>query len=328
MSDAATIPSPAKRLLILARDREDRDHLPKILGSGLPPIRAYATRRVGEAMDLLARDSFDAGVCPVERPDDVASMIRLRKASPQTPVLGLLPAAMPELAALSLRMGAAAVLERGRGAESTSAILRQALDTGDLVRRTRHEAEMVVRVTREIEALSARARELAAIALSKFAGHRAEGFEPLLVEDSPSEAFLFAQALRKAGLSRRLPVVRTAREAIAYLSGRGEFTDRVVCPSPSIVILDFHLGGGTGEEVLRFIRSAPALHRLPVVLFSSTRNPSVLARMAELGINAHIVKPASFAELRAAMDLLLNFWRAWRVRSAEPSGVVPAAVGG
>ncbi len=328
MIDATTVPLPAKRLLILARDREDLHLLPTTLGSCLPPVRAHATRRIGEALALLGRESFDAAVCPVDQPLDVASLVRLRKASPRTPVLGLLSKRLPELEALSLQMGAVAVVERAEGAAATSAILHRALESRDLARQTRDERRTARRLAGEIRLLSARARGLAADALAKCARHPAEGFEPLLVEDSPAEAFLFCQALRKAGLPRRLPVVRTAREAIAYLSGRGEFADRVAYPAPSIVILDFHLGVDTGEEVLRFIRSTPSLHRLAVVLFTSTRNPSDLARMFELGISAHIVKPAGFAELRASMDLILDVWRSWRARSGEPSGAVPAAIEG
>jgi CheY-like chemotaxis protein len=329
MNDAAAVPSPAKRLLILARDRDDLHLLPANLEVCRPPVRAHATRRVGEALALLARESFDAAVCPVDEPRDVGSLIRLRKAAPRTPVLGLLTRRLPELVTLSLQMGAAAVLERAEGAAATSTVLHRALETKDLVRQTRDGSRTARRLASEIRALSARARVLAAEARSTCARHPAEGFEPLLVEDNPSEAFLFCQALRKAGLPRRLPVARTAREAIDYLSGRGEFSDRVANPVPSIVILDYHLGGETGEEVLRFIRTDPALHDLPVVLFTSTSNPSDLARMRELGISAHIVKPSSFAELRTAMDLILNVWRAWRGPSADPARAVPAAaVGG
>jgi CheY-like chemotaxis protein len=325
MHDATRAPRPVKRFLILARDLDDLELLPRAL-SGSAPVLVRATRRVGEAVALLARDPFDIVVCPVEGPRDVLSLIRLKKVSPRTPVLALAPEEASDVAEMSLLMGAAAVFARGDGPAATAGVLREALEAPDFPRRGAAEW---LRLVLDVRDPSARLRMLAAEALSGALRHRAEGFDPLLVEDSLDEAALFIHALRKEGLRRRLPVARSAREAIEYLSGSGPYADRSRYPVPSIVILDFHLGAESGEGVLRFIRSEPSLRRLPVVLLSSSRNSADVARMVDLGISTHVVKPLGLGELQSAVGLILDFWQLWRAPSAEPAAIAAQpALGG
>lgn len=318
---------PARRILLLARDPADIKEIPARLRDTAPRVEAHATRRMGEALSLLSRESFSAAVCSVEFPTDVAIIIRFKKTSPRTPVLALALADDSEVAALALQLGAAAVIKQEADPRATADTLRDALDPHELARRVRNRAASGYRIAQQIRELSARARMVAADALARLSRTPADGFEPLLVENDPNEALFFARALRKVGLPRRLPIARSGREAIDYLSGRGEFGDRVRFPAPSIVILDYHLGADTGEDVLRFIRSHPSLERLPVVLFSSSQNPEEVGRMLNLGVSAHIIKPHSIDELCEAVRLILDFWQMWRSHSADAGGYSTRARG-
>lgn len=272
---------------------------------------------MGEALSLLSCERFDAAVCTVEAPRDILSVIRFKKASPRTPVLALTSEENSPIATLSLQMGVAAVLRRESDPSATADVLKRALSTEGLARQMRDRFDSPLRNVPEGSNLSARARILAADALSNYSRNPAEGFEPLLVENDPDEALFFIRALQKAGLHRRLPIVRTAEEAIDYLTGRREFENRVRHPMPTIVILDLHLGNESGEDVLNFIRSQPCLERLPVVLFSSSQDPAEVGRMVDLGVSAHLVKPHSMAELCEVVRLILDFWQVWRSQSAD-----------
>jgi CheY-like chemotaxis protein len=316
MRDLQRLPDP-RRVLFLARDRADLDELPGRLRALPPPLDTHATRRMGEALVALSRDRFDAAVCSVDAPGDVATVIRFKKAAPSTPVFALSTQENSDMASLSLRMGAAAVLRRDPDPAVVAGILRRALEMRHLAREIRARVGSSWDLAREIRQVSARTRLLATEALSRFTANPADGFEPLLVEDNPDDALFFVRALRKLGLPRRVPVARSAREAIDYLSGRGEFADRVLYPVPSIVVLDFHLGRGTGEEVLRFIRKEPSLERTPVVLLTSSENPAEAARMVDLGVSAHIVKPPIVDDLCAVVRLILDFWQVFRTQSAD-----------
>ena len=308
----------ARRILLLARGRSDLDDLPARLADSPRPIVARATRRMGEALFALAHERFDAAVCWIQLPSDVAKVVRLKKAAPGIPVVALTPNRNAELAELSLRMGAAAVLEGDSDPVRTAATLERAIELRELASRLTESARLSLSYGRTIQGRAARSHLLAAQILQSLTLNPAEGFEPLLVEDDPDEALIFARALRKLGLSRRVPIVRSADEAIEYLSGRGEFADRGRYPAPSLVVLDFHLGPETGEKVLRWIRGNPRHARLPVVLLSACRDEAGLARMTALGLNAHVEKPQATEEMEATVKLILDFWQMWRTQGGEP----------
>src|SRR6185369_4475109 len=228
----------SRKVLLLARDRLELVGLPDRLRNLSPRILAHATRRMGEALSLLTRQRLDAAVCSVDDPGDVATVIRFKKAAPRTPVLVLAGQENPDTHALLLQMGAAAVIRRDPDFDAVALSLKTALETRNLAHQVRGMVSESWVLSKQVSRLSAQAKSLAAQVMSRFSANPAEGFEPLLVENDPDEAFFFIRALRKAGLHRRLPVVRSAGEAINYLAGRGDYADRALFPMPSIVILD------------------------------------------------------------------------------------------
>jgi two-component system response regulator len=63
-----------------------------------------------------------------------------------------------------------------------------------------------------------------------------------------------------------------------------------------------------GLEVLQQIRSHDKLKTLPVVILSSSREESDLARSWDLGVNAYVVKPVDVDQFFQAVKLLGTFW--------------------
>jgi CheY-like chemotaxis protein len=63
-----------------------------------------------------------------------------------------------------------------------------------------------------------------------------------------------------------------------------------------------------GIEVLRAIRSDPALKILPVVMLTSSREQQDLIKSYELGINAYVVKPVDFKDFIESVKQIGIFW--------------------
>jgi two-component system response regulator len=63
-----------------------------------------------------------------------------------------------------------------------------------------------------------------------------------------------------------------------------------------------------GLEVLQRIRAEDELKRLPVVILSSSREESDLARSWDLGVNAYVVKPVDVDQFFNAVKTLGTFW--------------------
>lgn len=305
MSVTQAIP---KKLLFLGQ-RSDFELVEGKMAACSPPVAVHSTRRISEALTGLRERYFDAALCAVSREEDVAQIIRMKKAGPIIPLFALVDAESSALGSLSLRMGAGGLIARDTDPKAVSSLLSLALETRALATALKATTATTSVHSHELLELSKKARILAGSALDRFQKSRAEGFLPLLVEDDLNDELLFIMALRKAGLFRKIPTVRTVDQATRYLEGDGEYADRVRYPVPNIVILDFHLGLETGEEILRFVRRSSTYRSIPVVLLSSTEDPSEIAIMEALGVNLRITKPGSIADLSRAVDVILDFWR-------------------
>lgn len=60
---------------------------------------------------------------------------------------------------------------------------------------------------------------------------------------------------------------------------------------PDIVLLDLHMPGMDGFEVLRRLRADPHTTDIPVIVTTGDARPSVLARASEVGAAAHLTRP-------------------------------------
>lgn len=130
----------------------------------------------------------------------------------------------------------------------------------------------------------------------------------LLVEDDPNDVLLMERAFEKARLANPLQVVRDGEEAIDYLSGRGEYSDRDRYPIPLLLLLDLKMPKKSGFEVLDWIRDQPELRELSVVVLTSSKEAPDVAKSYRLGANSYLVKPAQLNDLVQMMLRLHGYW--------------------
>ena len=130
----------------------------------------------------------------------------------------------------------------------------------------------------------------------------------LLVEDDRDQVVLAMRALRKHGIVAEVDdvvVAETGEEAIDHLLDRGSPDGREI-PMPEFVLLDVHLPGLDGLEVLKRLREAERTRLTPVILFSSSKEHVVEGY--ELGANSYVTKPANFERFSEAMRYLGWYW--------------------
>lgn len=142
----------------------------------------------------------------------------------------------------------------------------------------------------------------------------------LLVEDDPNDVIILQRAFKKAGMQESLRVVRNGKEAMEYLSGRGEYSNRERFPLPFLVLLDLRMAGPDGFEVLHWVRSQPEMRRLLVVVLTSSSAQTDVDRAYELGANSYLVKPVAF---EAMVHLVQRFEAYWSELNRTPTGVFP-----
>lgn len=114
-------------------------------------------------------------------------------------------------------------------------------------------------------------------------------------------------ALRDARLANPIVHVEDGVETMDYLLRRGAFANREE-GLPAVLLLDIKMPRLDGLEVLKQIRNEESLKRLPVVILSSSREESDLARSWDLGVNAYVVKPVDVDQFFNAVKTLGTFW--------------------
>jgi len=71
---------------------------------------------------------------------------------------------------------------------------------------------------------------------------------------------------------------------------------------PDLILLDLHLPGLHGDEVLSRLRDSPATAGIPVAILSAEAAPTVIRRLRASGVIAYLTKPLDLAELGRLLD--------------------------
>jgi CheY-like chemotaxis protein len=113
----------------------------------------------------------------------------------------------------------------------------------------------------------------------------------LLVDDYRADIDRTLDALRKRDLARGVRVARGGQEALDYLYGRGQFEDRRSYPLPDLILLDLNMPVVDGYMVLRQVKEAVSLKRIPVIVLAMSHEEGRRAMTYESRANSYLVKP-------------------------------------
>ena len=127
----------------------------------------------------------------------------------------------------------------------------------------------------------------------------------LLVEDRPQDVRLTQRAIKKAGYDVDLSIAENGREALDRLKKVNGYAAE---PLPDLMLLDWMMPLVDGEEVLREVRSDPALRRLPVIVLTTSRSDLDVSSAYEVGCNAYLTKPVDPDDFQKAIEALGLFW--------------------
>jgi CheY-like chemotaxis protein len=103
-------------------------------------------------------------------------------------------------------------------------------------------------------------------------------------------------------------VVSHGQQAVNYLAGDGQYSDRGRYPIPALVLLDLKLPVKMGTEVLRWIQAQPALAKLIVVVLTSSSDSSDIRRAYDLGARSYLVKPVALEKRLEMARAIKAYW--------------------
>src|SRR5262245_24895855 len=132
----------------------------------------------------------------------------------------------------------------------------------------------------------------------------------LIAEDDDNDFLFFERALGTEKFEANIRRVCGGGETIGYICGENHFADREAHPLPHLMVLDLKMPRKNGFEVLEWLREHSDPETLPVVVFSSSEEPSDVEKAYELGASGYLVKPSSYLSygeiVRTLREFLVN----------------------
>lgn len=129
------------------------------------------------------------------------------------------------------------------------------------------------------------------------ANHDAKTAHIIIVDDDRGHTVLVRRNLKRMGLGNPIIHFKNGQEIVDFLFMTGQGPHRQKERS-YLLLLDIRMPKLDGLEVLRRIRTAPDLERIPVVVITTTDDPREIERCYRLGCLGYIVKPIDFNEFQ------------------------------
>jgi CheY-like chemotaxis protein len=127
----------------------------------------------------------------------------------------------------------------------------------------------------------------------------------LIADDDDGHALLIQDQLEDSGINNAIRRFRDGQEIWEFLTGSvagGRDGD-----SPYLLLLDIRMPRMSGVEVLRRVKSTPALQSLPVIMLTTTDDPREVAECYRLGCNSYVRKPVNFDDFSEVVKRLGMF---------------------
>ena len=128
----------------------------------------------------------------------------------------------------------------------------------------------------------------------------------VMIEDDEGHARLIEKNIRRAGIANGLKHFSDGTSGLEYLFNS---PDGPLQNGPALVLLDLNLPDMSGTDILAKIKGDERLHRVPVVVLTTTDDKTEIERCYELGCNVYITKPVnyeSFADAIRQLGLFLS----------------------
>ena len=127
----------------------------------------------------------------------------------------------------------------------------------------------------------------------------------LIVEDSPSDAFIVTEALKHGAEPIEVFAVHDGVEAMDFLRHQGKYVD---APRPDVILLDLNMPRKDGREVLSEIKSDERLKSIPVIVLTSSAADQDVLTAYRLHANCYLAKPVDFSKFKEMVQTIETFW--------------------
>ncbi|WP_207515804.1 response regulator [Longitalea luteola] len=111
-----------------------------------------------------------------------------------------------------------------------------------------------------------------------------------LAEDDPDDHYLFLEVLTEIDRNIKLSWFQNCEELLQFLKTTSEL--------PCLIVMDMNMPKMSGQNCLISIKKELNLYNIPVIIFSTASEPSIIDTAQKAGAYKYIVKPFSLTEFR------------------------------
>ncbi len=130
----------------------------------------------------------------------------------------------------------------------------------------------------------------------------------LTIEDSDEDFTAFERVVRQLSINKPIFRCTNGEDALEFLYHTGKYNDSPASPRPAIILLDLNLPGMDGRDVLLQIKQDKDLQNIPIIVFTTSSNPTDIEVCYQRGVNGYIVKPIDTSKLIWTIKLFMAYW--------------------
>jgi len=130
----------------------------------------------------------------------------------------------------------------------------------------------------------------------------------LVADDDADDRLMIKDAFEESKLGNPLDFVEDGVQLMEYLNREGAYKHLASQPYPGFILLDLNMPRKDGRTALKEIKESAELHRIPIVILTTSKAEEDIVRTYNLGVNSFICKPVSFDGLVEIVRTVGRYW--------------------
>lgn len=130
----------------------------------------------------------------------------------------------------------------------------------------------------------------------------------LIADDDLDDCEMIKEALVESRLLNEIQFVHDGVTLLDQLHTKWELSKDGKIAMPGLILLDLNMPKMDGREVLTEIKKHPHLHRIPIIVLTTSQAEEDIVRSYNLGANSFITKPVEFEVLVQVMRDIGRYW--------------------
>jgi CheY-like chemotaxis protein len=130
----------------------------------------------------------------------------------------------------------------------------------------------------------------------------------VVADDDMDDRMMIKDAFAESKLSNPIDFVEDGVQLLEYLRREGPYAELAGQPYPGFILLDLNMPRKDGRTVLKEIKNDPILHRIPIIILTTSKAEEDIIKTYNLGVNSFICKPVSFDKLVDIVKTVGHYW--------------------